>query len=366
MCQPRPNGLGPPPPRLVRLHRKVGPQWHMWVPPTLDQRWWQHCVLPMLNHTAAQNVTSSSSSISVTSSASRQRRVDLARAKRELVEARAVAAEARLEEIQADLEFAAGSQAGSVGRRLDDVQSEVGSVRIQSRDEYIDPTLQLLTDVALQQQPTTGEHNQFDGVFSPAREVTPSIYDVFSRARGVHIIDELLVPDGPKALPQRMNEFPSDGGLPSPSKEGMHSPTLDMSLYRVAFPSKEGAAQSTLASSSGEGALPPQGGSAQPTSVVNPRGVPSPPQGGMHPPTFGDNWFEEASPPQGGTPNRRSRSTTRLLTMGVTSIQQPRIIAMTHNWLSQRPLLSPNSDTRPPSTRWQTPLITPFFNRWRT
>ena len=62
---------------------------------------------------------------------------------------------ARLDELQADLEFAAGSQAGSVGRRLDDVRSEVGSVRAQSRDESIGPLIQLHTDVATEQQITT-------------------------------------------------------------------------------------------------------------------------------------------------------------------------------------------------------------------
>ena len=138
-------------------------------------------------HTAAQTVTSSSSSISVTSSASRLRRLDLARAEHELAEARAIAAEARLKVLRADLEFAAGSQAGSVGRRMDDVQSEVGSVRDQSRDEFTDlPLLQLHTDVALQQPTTTRDEytpNQFDGVFSLEREVTPSIYDVFSLSR---------------------------------------------------------------------------------------------------------------------------------------------------------------------------------------
>ena len=178
------------------------------------------------------NITSSGSSISVTSTASRQRRADLARAKREL-------AEARLEELEADLELAAGSQAGSVGRRLDDVQSEVGSTR---HEEPLDPTRPLLpTDVAQQQQPIAREEpNLFEGVFSPAREEAPSIYEVFSKARGVHIIDDLLVPDGPRAPLPRMTEPPSDVGLPSPSQEGMHPATMDMSPYRVVLPSQEG------------------------------------------------------------------------------------------------------------------------------
>ena len=87
-------------------------------------------------HNAAQIAVSSGSSLlSLTSSTERQRRVDLARAKRELVEARASEAvdlarakrelaETRVNEVQAELDFAAGSQAGSVGRRLSDVWSE--------------------------------------------------------------------------------------------------------------------------------------------------------------------------------------------------------------------------------------------------
>ena len=88
------------------------------------------------------NQTSSSSSVSTTSAASRQRRADIARAKREL-------AEARLEELQADLELAAGSQAGSVGRRLEDVQSEVGS----TRQDDLELHRQLLQTDVVQQPP---------------------------------------------------------------------------------------------------------------------------------------------------------------------------------------------------------------------
>ncbi len=85
-------------------------------------------------HNATHIQVSSGSEVSVTSSTERQRRVDLARAKRELAEARAseilseatarakrVLAEARVVEAQAELEFAAGSQTGSVGR-LNDVR----------------------------------------------------------------------------------------------------------------------------------------------------------------------------------------------------------------------------------------------------
>ncbi len=96
----------------------------------------------MLNvelHNATQIQVSSGSEISVASSMVRQRRVDLARAKRELAEARAseilaeatarakrVLAEARVVEAQAELDFAAGFHAGSIVR-LDDVRSEGGT-----------------------------------------------------------------------------------------------------------------------------------------------------------------------------------------------------------------------------------------------
>ena len=94
-----------------------------------------------------------------------------------------------------------------MGRRLDDVQSEVGSTR---QDEPLDPTRQLLhTDVAQQQQPVVREEPYlFEGVFSPAREEAPSIYEVFSKARGAHSIDALLAPDGPKAPLPRTIEPP--------------------------------------------------------------------------------------------------------------------------------------------------------------
>ena len=76
---------------------------------------------------ARTTVSSGSSLISVSSSTDRLRRLDLARASCKAAEARALVAESELEEVQAELDFNAGSQAGSVGRRLDDVQSETGS-----------------------------------------------------------------------------------------------------------------------------------------------------------------------------------------------------------------------------------------------
>jgi hypothetical protein len=74
-------------------------------------------------HNATQIHIGSGSEISVLSSTESQRRVELARAKRELAEARATVTEARVSEAQAELDLSAGSQAGSVGR-LNDVRSE--------------------------------------------------------------------------------------------------------------------------------------------------------------------------------------------------------------------------------------------------
>ena len=98
-------------------------------------------------HNASQIQVSSGSEISVASSVGRQRRYDLARAKRELAEIRVQEAdelarverelaqrrtraqrelaEARVTEAQSRLELSAGSRSGSVGR-LDDVRSEGG------------------------------------------------------------------------------------------------------------------------------------------------------------------------------------------------------------------------------------------------
>jgi hypothetical protein len=205
------------------------------------------------------NLTSSGSSISVTSSASRQRRVNVARARREL-------AEARLEEIEADNEFASGSQAGSVGRRMDDVQSEVGSTK--QEDE---PNPSLPTEIARQQlQPAAGETSLFGGVFTPARGDAPSIYDIFSTARGVHVIDEMLAHDGPRVVLPSTIEHPSDVEALILPQGGLRPTTVDVDPYRVE--------------------LLPQGGAAQ------------------YPTTFGDEWFASASLPQGGAPSTLNHS----------------------------------------------------------
>ena len=94
-----------------------------------------------------------------------------------------------MELIHANNHFAAASQAGSVGRRLDDVQSEVGS-------NYDLPST-LHTD-GVQPTPPTQE-NPFEGVFAVSESSVnkPSIYVVFSYNRGAHIIDELGVTDRP-------------------------------------------------------------------------------------------------------------------------------------------------------------------------
>ena len=74
-------------------------------------------------------ISSGSSLLSVASSDERRRHLDLVRAKRKAADAAALAAECWLEEVQAENDLAASSEAGSVGRRLNDVQSETESFR---------------------------------------------------------------------------------------------------------------------------------------------------------------------------------------------------------------------------------------------
>ena len=85
-----------------------------------------------------QTQSSSESSVSGTnSSASRQRRANLAAARRAL-------AEALLEEVEANNDLAAGSTAGSVGRRMDDVRSDLDDdashLLAQTEDTHEYPT----------------------------------------------------------------------------------------------------------------------------------------------------------------------------------------------------------------------------------
>jgi hypothetical protein len=84
-----------------------------------------------------------------------------------------------MEMINAAEEMAAGSQAGSVGRRLEDVQSEVGSSS-GPLTTALPPTVE----------------SPFAGIFSQP-STTPTIYDMFSQSRGVHIIDEIGTNDHP-------------------------------------------------------------------------------------------------------------------------------------------------------------------------
>ena len=93
-------------------------------------------------HNAIQTVISSGSEISIVSSAERRRRCDLAQAKleqaeqrvrevKELARAERELADARAAAAQSKLDLSAGSQASSIGR-LDDVRSEGGcSTRVR-------------------------------------------------------------------------------------------------------------------------------------------------------------------------------------------------------------------------------------------
>ena len=89
----------------------------------------------------------------------------LARAKREL-------AEARVNEAQAELDLGASSQAGSVGR-LTDVRSEGGtSARARRRDDTAAPLIQL-DEVAEEPPTTTRDPSDLLGVRAPARGTPP-------------------------------------------------------------------------------------------------------------------------------------------------------------------------------------------------
>ena len=176
-------------------------------------------------HNATQNQLSSGSEVSVISSIERQRRYDLARAKRELAEIRVQEAdelarverelaqrrtraqrelaEARVNEAQTRLALSSGSRSGSVGR-LDDVRSEGGaSARVDhatdvrtlppqggvprpahvsqtddSFDRLYTKASSSLTQQAVHPQPlAAAEHN------APTTEPTSNLAGVFSAAR---------------------------------------------------------------------------------------------------------------------------------------------------------------------------------------
>ena len=111
-------------------------------------------------HNANQTQGSSESEISVVSSAERHNRLLLARAKREL-------AEARVHEAQAELDFATSSRAGSAGR-LTDVRSEGGSsVRAPRRTDAAASLTQL--DEVAEEPPTTTTRDVTDGYSDGAR-----------------------------------------------------------------------------------------------------------------------------------------------------------------------------------------------------
>jgi hypothetical protein len=191
----------------------------------------------------------------VPSSRERQRRLDLVRAKRELVEARIAEvsakrelAEVNLEEVQAELDLTSGSQAGSVGRRLLEVQSDVD-------DDTVSPL------------PPT---NYFAGVFSPPREAPPVTdgpsdsrpSDIVASLSGeVHIPDNWLANDYPVEKYSRPSHLPSPGGDAGAKRSHLPSPGGDAPTSYL--PSPGGSTQPTV------GHLPSPGGGAQPTLVVN-------------------------------------------------------------------------------------------------
>ncbi len=135
--------------------------------------------------------------------------------------------EARVDEVQCDLDVAVGSKAGSVGRQQD-VLSEVESIRAQPRVDPAEPLIRLCTDVAPRQPNATLEHSQsnFEGVFAPARRegLTPHTidFDVSPRPKA-------WAPTSHDGV-QHFGASPSDDGMhhegASPSHDGMHSQTF--------------------------------------------------------------------------------------------------------------------------------------------
>ena len=119
-----------------------------------------------------QTQSSSESSVSGTTSiASRQRRAATAAARRAL-------AEARLEEIEANNDLAAGSTAGSVGRRMDDVRSDpdddASHLMVSTEETREHPTSPIQLSERTESAST-----------SEARTPTPtSIYEDFSQRVG--------------------------------------------------------------------------------------------------------------------------------------------------------------------------------------
>ena len=88
-------------------------------------------------------------------------------------------AQARVSMLAAEHEMSAGSHAGSVGRRLDDVRSDTGSSGPSP-----------LTRETVQENP-------FAGVFSSPTTTTiinptPTIYEAFSESKGTDILGQIF------------------------------------------------------------------------------------------------------------------------------------------------------------------------------
>ncbi len=114
-------------------------------------------------------------------------------------------AQARVSMLAAEHEMSAGSHAGSVGRRLDDVRSDTGSSGPSP-----------LTRETVQENP-------FAGVFSSPTTTTiitptPTIYDVFSATRGVHIMDEIVIPKVPHGISAPAESQPPGYGISAPAE----------------------------------------------------------------------------------------------------------------------------------------------------
>ena len=141
-----------------------------------------------------QTQSSSESSVSGTnSSTSRQRRARLAAAR--IAAARVVLAEARLAEIEANEDLVDDASADSIGRRNDDVLSDLDN---DASNAYVQPV-----------SPTNLSERT-----GSASTPTPSIYDDFRQRVGNTTQDDAFSLDNtfPRVLPQRSTFTAEAGG----------------------------------------------------------------------------------------------------------------------------------------------------------
>ena len=205
-----------------------------------------------------QTQSSSESSVSGTTSiASRQRRAATAAARRAL-------AEARLEEIEANNDLAAGSTAGSVGRRMDDVRSDpdddASHLMVSTEETREHPTSPIQLSERTESAST-----------SEARTPTPtSIYEDFSQRVGNTATNDVFSFNNtlPLVPLQRSTSTAEAGSIPQTINDLFFqgSPTTEVGI----FPSTRDVDMDTPINVIGEG-MPSvaETAAATPTYILN-------------------------------------------------------------------------------------------------